>query len=127
MQILLNFIFNVFDYQSTENNNADNVKWIVISSSIINIGSMIIIAIMHYWHCKDICKGILQYIFFTATYTHTFLIYSFCNIDDVTWGTKGIAAGGTKEYRDEKIKFVFFWMCSNALVSYALLVINGIW
>lgn len=29
------------------------------------------------------------FLYYTGAYTHTLLIYSFCNIDDVSWGTKG--------------------------------------
>lgn len=26
------------------------------------------------------------------TYTHLFITYSFCRIDDLTWGTKGLTS-----------------------------------
>lgn len=38
------------------------------------------------WHC---ITSILQYMLLLPTYTHIFMIYSFCNLHDVTWGTKG--------------------------------------
>ncbi|KAJ3123176.1 Chitin synthase, class 2 [Physocladia obscura] len=37
-------------------------------------------------HCI-LCTG--QYMFLLPTYVNIFMVYSFCNIHDVTWGTKG--------------------------------------
>ena len=36
----------------------------------------------------------ISYLYYQGAYMHTLVIYSFCNIDDVSWGTKGIAAAG---------------------------------
>ena len=43
-------------------------------------------------HPKRVCEVFLDmiwYVYFSASYTHTFVVYAFCNIDDVSWGTKG--------------------------------------
>jgi chitin synthase len=38
------------------------------------------------WH---IFTSMVQYMLLLPTYTNIFMIYSFCNLHDVTWGTKG--------------------------------------
>ena len=35
-------------------------------------------------------RTFLSYLYYQAAYTHTFVVYAFCNVDDVTWGTKGV-------------------------------------
>ena len=32
----------------------------------------------------------LSYLFYVPTYLHVLIIYSFCRIDDLSWGTKGL-------------------------------------
>mmetsp|Transcript_52 Transcript_52/g.7 ORF Transcript_52/g.7 Transcript_52/m.7 type:complete len:93 (+) Transcript_52:54-332(+) len=65
------------------------------------------------------------YLYFTATYTHTLVIYSFCNIDDFSWGTKGSTdseKGGS--FVDKKNKFIVKWMLVNSLTCYFLVSLN---
>ena len=38
----------------------------------------------------ELTKSLMSYLLFTTTYSHIFVIYSFCNIDDCSWGTKGL-------------------------------------
>ncbi|KAI8909522.1 chitin synthase-domain-containing protein [Gorgonomyces haynaldii] len=38
------------------------------------------------WH---VFNSMIQYLFMLPTYTNLFMIYSFCNLHDVSWGTKG--------------------------------------
>lgn len=35
-------------------------------------------------------RTFFSYLYYQAAYTHTFVIYAFSNVDDVTWGTKGV-------------------------------------
>lgn len=35
-----------------------------------------------------------HYIFYSPTYIHLLVIYAFCRIDDLSWGTKGLAEEG---------------------------------
>ena len=47
---------------------------------------------------------------FQAAYSQTMVIHAFCNIDDVSWGTKGsTGAAGEKKYNVEKVFFVSSW------------------
>jgi chitin synthase len=42
----------------------------------------------------------ISYIMFTGAYAQTMVIHGFCNIDDVSWGTKGAtdSHGGKSAY-----------------------------
>ena len=35
-------------------------------------------------------RTFLSYLYYQAAFTHSFVIYAFSNVDDVTWGTKGV-------------------------------------
>ena len=35
-------------------------------------------------------SSLMSYIFYTPTYVHTLIIYAFCRLDDLSWGTKGV-------------------------------------
>lgn len=38
----------------------------------------------------EMITSVISYIFFVGTYIHILIIYSFCRIDDLSWGTKGL-------------------------------------
>ena len=38
----------------------------------------------------ELLSSLISYLFYTTTYSHIFVVYSFCNIDDCSWGTKGL-------------------------------------
>ena len=50
-------------------------------------------------------ESLISYLFYTTTYNHIFLAYSYCNIDDCSWGTKGLNEN-ENNYFEEKVKFV---------------------
>jgi chitin synthase len=55
------------------------------------------------------------------------LIYSFCNIDDFSWGTKGCTDSTSKNVHYEaKITFLSYWIISNAFFSYVLILIYSL-
>lgn len=72
----------------------------------------------------DIIRSTVSYIFFSGTYTHTLIIFAFCNIDDVGWGTKGLHSSATQKYRQAKLSFVSTWILVNAIIAYILVVID---
>ncbi|KAI8909524.1 chitin synthase-domain-containing protein [Gorgonomyces haynaldii] len=51
-------------------------------------GVYLVSSIIHLdpWH---VFNSMIQYLFMLPTYTNLFMIYSFCNLHDVSWGTKG--------------------------------------
>jgi len=49
---------------------------------------------------------------FTGAYAQTMVVHGFCNIDDVSWGTKGATdahAGGKARFFEDKVKFIMSW------------------
>ena len=38
----------------------------------------------------NVISTMLPYFYYQPTYAHLFVIYSFCRIDDLSWGTKGL-------------------------------------
>ncbi|KRW99162.1 hypothetical protein PPERSA_07405 [Pseudocohnilembus persalinus] len=75
------------------------------------------------WH---IIKSTCAYLFYSATYFNTLVIFSFCNIDDVTWGTKGITSGEVNDYYLSKIQFVSSWIFQNSLLCFLLVLFNSL-
>lgn len=76
-------------------------------------------------------RTFLSYLYYQAAYTHTFVIYAFCNVDDVTWGTKGVHNDKNKnskesKYYENKVAFMGKWIAANGVISFLLIVINDI-
>lgn len=68
----------------------------------ISIGSVFLIICFHLVSPRrvwDIVRSTISYIYFSGCYTHTLIVYAFCNIDDVGWGTKGISSNVDNSYR----------------------------
>lgn len=75
----------------------------IIVCMATTLGSMIVILILHLpSHAKFVCKMIIDwpsYLYYTGAYSQTMVIHGFCNVDDVSWGTKGSTdAHGGKAY-----------------------------
>lgn len=86
----------------------------VVVMVILNLGIFFIIVTLNaFIHPKEALKLLINtpsYISYQASYTITMIIHAFCNVDDVSWGTKGASGhGGAKKYEGEKIKFVGKW------------------
>ncbi len=45
--------------------------------------------LLNYRKAVDMFWTSPHYIFFSPTYIHLLVIYAFCRIDDLSWGTKG--------------------------------------
>lgn len=68
-----------------------------------------------------------SYVYYSAMYTHTLLLYAFCNIDDFSWGTKGSSDDGgsaNTSYRDFKIYYMAKWLFWNSLLAFFLVAMN---
>jgi chitin synthase len=81
---------------------------------LINLGIYLMILLLHlFTHPEYVWRLIcnqLSYISYQGAYTMTMIIHAFCNVDDVSWGTKGtVSSNGSKKYENEKIKFVGAW------------------
>lgn len=69
--------------------------YVLASMMGISFGAIFFIILFHLVEPRrvwDIARGAASYIFFSGCYTHTLIVFAFCNIDDVGWGTKGIAS-----------------------------------
>lgn len=48
----------------------------------------------------ELLWSLFSFLFFMPAYIHSFIIFSFCRIDDLSWGTKGSnkeESGGKEE------------------------------
>jgi len=70
----------------------------------INLGVFYIVVFMHMpSHCGFVIrlfKDQISYLSYQGAYAQTMVAHAFCNVDDVSWGTKGStgAHGGGKKY-----------------------------
>lgn len=74
----------------------------------------------------DILFSTKDYLFYAPAYVHTLLIYAFCNIDDLSWGTKGMDAASSLDEKGLKFKcsYVYKWLMLNMLVAYVCSILN---
>lgn len=70
------------------------------------------------------------YIFFTGAYVNMFLIYSICNIHDVSWGNRPDKQTEdekkqTVRFETERTRWVILWIISNGAFAYVVDVIDN--
>jgi chitin synthase len=52
---------------------------------------------------------VISYLAYQDVYSHVMLIYAFCNVDNVSWVTKGSKGQRVKRYLIEKVVFISNW------------------
>ena len=55
---------------------------------------------------------VISYLAYQGAYSHVMLIYAFCNVENVSWGTKGTKGNKgarAQRYLIEKVSFVADW------------------
>ncbi|KAJ2992111.1 Chitin synthase, class 2 [Globomyces sp. JEL0801] len=87
---------SIVKYYSDKGNQQNFIDYVrknpifrdVAISVFSTYGLYLAASVMHLdpWH---IFTSQIQYLFLLPTYLNVFMIYSFCNLHDVTWGTKG--------------------------------------
>ncbi|KAL4476141.1 hypothetical protein ABPG74_009874 [Tetrahymena malaccensis] len=97
----------------------------------LNYGSFFVSLFIHLLFQPFIAWNIfisfMSYWIYSPIYNHILLIFSFCNIDDVTWGTKGLTDSKQNEkQKNEKIRFVGNWILWNVFLLTTLLTANSI-
>ena len=96
---------------------------------LLNAGFYLLIALVNPQTIKTITFCVPHYLYYMPTYLHIMVVYAFCRIDDLSWGTKGAhtsdPTGKTKEYKDFKVEFVSTWLMSNAIISYIVIVVTS--
>ena len=80
----------------------------------INLGVYYFVVFMHLpTHPGFVCRLFIDqisYLTYQGAYAQTMVAHAFCNVDDVSWGTKGSTAQhGGKKYETEKVFFVSSW------------------
>jgi hypothetical protein len=96
---------------------------------VINVGSTFLIIIVHiFTHPKFVFKLLwdtASYMSFQGAYSQTMVIYGMCNVDDVSWGTKGATgSGGQSKFFDSKVFFVSSWLFYNCILAYILIYVD---
>lgn len=85
----------------------------VFSITCLNIAVYIIMALVHlFTHFKFLFRmlvDVISYLAYQGAYSHVMLIYAFCNVDNVSWGTKGNGGSRVQSYLIEKVSFVADW------------------
>ena len=75
---------------------------LVFIITCINIASYLIIALVHLpTHTLFVFKLLIDsisYMVYQGAYSHVMLIYAFCNVDNVSWGTKGNSGKRVQRY-----------------------------
>lgn len=95
--------------------------------SIANVACYLLIALMNPTRIWTLVRCAADYIYYTPTYLHIMIIYAFCRIDDLSWGTKGADSsehsGNEQKFYLEKVEFVGGWILANAIVTYIVTVL----
>lgn len=72
----------------------------------------------------DMVMALPSYIFYVPSYINILLLYSFCRIDDLSWGTKGleddIERKKSEDWRKEKYVFISRFVVINVLVAFVI-------
>ena len=75
---------------------------LILVMTIINIFTFVVLMVSHLiTHPRFVAKllcNTLSYLSYTGAYAQTMVIHGFCNVDDVSWGTKGSTASGQSKY-----------------------------
>lgn len=96
---------------------------------LINIGSIFLIVFVHiFTHPRFVFKLLcdsISYMSFQGAYSQTMVIYGMCNVDDVSWGTKGATgSGGVSRFFTNKVFFVSSWLFYNCVLAYILIYVD---
>lgn len=103
-------------------------QWIVFVLLVANAAAKLIVLLMHLpSHPREVWAyiwGWVSYLSYQGVYTHTMVIFSFCNVDDVSWGTKGATDSGEKKFAVKKMYFVSKWLFWNTVVCFVLFLLQ---
>jgi chitin synthase len=106
--------------------NAESALVFVITC--INVASYVVIALVNLpTHTKFVFKLLtdcISYLVYQGAYSHVMLIYAFCNVDNVSWGTKGNNGRRIQGYLIEKVSFIADWLLYNAVLAFIFLYID---
>ena len=101
-------------YQAMFNERSDLIKedgiftqqtFIYLLIGIVGAHFLIVLSAFDLYTYYEIVSCLLSYFFFIPSYINMFFIYSFCRIDDLSWGTKGLDAESKSAESNIRIKF----------------------
>ena len=52
------------------------------------------------------------------------VIHAFCNVDDVSWGTKGSSSSGVSKFLTDKVYFVSTWIFINSILTFIFIYVD---
>ncbi len=92
--------------------NFNQMSVLVIAG--INVGGLFLLIFMHFFTHPRLVFRLLcdtfSYWYYQGAYMQTLVAHAFCNVDDVSWGTKGSTGKhGDQGYYTEKVFFVSSW------------------
>jgi chitin synthase len=101
----------------------------VLVMVVINVGAFVLIQLVHLICQPKLVWSIFisywSYIVYQPVYNFILIVFSFCNLDDVTWGTKGLSdSAGGNSYYIEKVKFLTRWFAANTALLLVMVSIN---
>ncbi len=81
----------------------DDIDFKIIIAVMFSVGVYFIASLLHgFKNFTFILFTFVQYTFMLPTYVFILPIYSFCNIHDISWGTKGISTNNDLKKVDER-------------------------
>lgn len=117
------FIMYAILFFSIKHYIINEVDILIITALAISVSIFFIAALIH--GIKDfilVCITFFQYLFMLPSFIYILQIYSYCNIHDISWGTKGIdqAIDPEKQAKEDKFKqfrsyILIIWICMNGL------------
>lgn len=123
-------------YQAVFNEESDLIKldgvftqrtFIYLIAAIVSAHFLIMLSAFNCYTYYEIISSLLSYFFYMPVYINLFFIYSFCRIDDLSWGTKGLDTESKAtqsairvKFANDKIKFTLKWLGANIIVSLIL-------
>ncbi len=112
--VTYNIIFVYLGFTTTGIDFTSFSQVSILVMTVINLLIYYVVVFMHMpTHCGFVWRLIkdqISYLAFQGAYAQTMVAHAFCNVDDVSWGTKGSTAQhGGKKYETQKVFFVSTW------------------
>jgi len=109
------------------------MRWLLVGSiGIYIVPITVYIVLFGRGHILcEIVLGAFSFLFFGPTYLNILNIYSLCRIDDISWGTKGLDSGSTKNanlkdsWKLIKIVHVVKYVVWNVILGVVLLTLGA--
>lgn len=88
--------------RSTISGAATSAQWLLVVLLAINLGTYFATGLIH-GEFITVILSFFQWWFMLPTYVIILFIYAFCNLNDVSWGTKSIEVSNFKNNSKEKV------------------------